>query len=117
MGQTRYTDSWKRREAQLAGERLKQWRTQRGLSQFELGSRAKVHPQLISDTERGRRFPNDDTRLKLAHALGVDPAELLPSIEEYRGLLAEGIVPRAGIEYFRQMLSDLQERELARRIS
>lgn len=111
MTQATYkANEWRRREASLAGQRLRRHRTDQGLSQFELGVKAGVHPQLISDTERGRRFPSDITRSKLAHALGLDPADLLPSIEEYQGMLAEGIVPRVGIEYFIQWLDDLRER-------
>lgn len=54
---------------------LRDARQRAGLSQFQLGARAGVHPATISQAERGTRI-SAETAEKLAHALGV-PVEAL----------------------------------------
>lgn len=69
-------------EAQVFGKTLKRLREERNLSQERLAN----HPRLgnspmttnyVSDLERGVKVPSLTTILKLAHALGCAPAELL----------------------------------------
>ena len=50
---------------------LKQWRSQRGLSQEELAERANLHRTYISDIERGARNVSLESINKLAGALEV----------------------------------------------
>ena len=60
------------------GERLRQARLQRGLTQEELARRASVSIVTVAKLERSEhRRPTVDTAVKLAKALGVDPAWLL----------------------------------------
>ncbi|MFT4294646.1 MAG: helix-turn-helix transcriptional regulator [Micropruina sp.] len=69
--------------------RIQQWRTdfglhlrrhreQRRLSQEALAESAGVDRKLIYRTELGQTSPRLDAVVKLADALGLDPAELLP---------------------------------------
>jgi transcriptional regulator with XRE-family HTH domain len=59
------------------GERVRTLRRERGWSQSELGSRANLGYQAVSDIERGIKTPRLESRKALADALGVDLDELL----------------------------------------
>ena len=59
---------------------LRHARTRTGLSQEEVGVRASLHHTEISMLERALRLPRSDTLVKLAGALGIEPAELLDGI-------------------------------------
>lgn len=61
--------------------RLRFLRDQRGLTQDELAELAGLSRDGISRLERGTRSPQLKTIKKLAQALGVDPEELLGSLE------------------------------------
>jgi predicted RNase H-like HicB family nuclease/DNA-binding Xre family transcriptional regulator len=57
---------------------LEMWRRNRGLSQRGLAKLSGVSPATIYELETGRRpEPRPSTLRKLAHALGVEVAELL----------------------------------------
>ena len=60
------------------GERLRQLRIDRMLSQSELAKMADTTQATISLFERGERTAQPRTVRKLADALGVEPRELLP---------------------------------------
>jgi HTH-type transcriptional regulator, competence development regulator len=61
------------------GERLRYLRTRRVLTLRELAERAGMTRwQTIADIEAGRTRPRPSTLRKIAAALGVDPADLLP---------------------------------------
>lgn len=62
------------------GKNLTNLRERADLSQEELGIRAKLHRTEISQLERGLRTARVDTLVKLAGALGVNPAELLAGL-------------------------------------
>ncbi len=66
--------------AERFGENLARCRERAELSQEELGIRASLHRTEISQLERGLRIARIDTLVKLAGALGVDPAALLDGI-------------------------------------
>jgi transcriptional regulator with XRE-family HTH domain len=59
------------------GDKLKEIRTRRLLTQIELAEKAGVDPSTIIHTERNRTEPQFRTIRKLAKALDVDPTELL----------------------------------------
>ena len=63
------------------GERLRDLRSTAGLSQERLAQDAGVSWSTVSQIERGQRAVRLVTLLRLAVALGTDPAELV------RGLL------------------------------
>ncbi|MBQ1215215.1 MAG: helix-turn-helix transcriptional regulator [Firmicutes bacterium] len=59
------------------GERLKELRKKRGMSQVELSKVSGVSQQAISNTETGRNDPSAETIRMLSSALGVSTSELL----------------------------------------
>lgn len=62
------------------GERLKELREKRDLSQVRLSELAGMNRNYVGDVERGKRNPCLGNIVKLAEALDVSPAEL------FRGL-------------------------------
>ena len=62
------------------GENVRLLRARIHISQEELGFRADVHRTQISLIESGQRLPRIGTALRLAAALGVEPAILLDGI-------------------------------------
>jgi transcriptional regulator with XRE-family HTH domain len=60
------------------GTQLRAARERALLTQAELGARAGLQPLTISRIETDKVEPRYSTIRKLAKALGVDPAELLP---------------------------------------
>lgn len=63
------------------GRRVKALREERDLSQEVLADRAGLHRTAISLIETAKRASTLDTVEKLARALGVPPADLMPPIE------------------------------------
>jgi transcriptional regulator with XRE-family HTH domain len=59
------------------GQRLRELRTEHGLSQDDLAGRTGVHPTAIGRLERGGREPRLKTILCLARCLNVHPGALL----------------------------------------
>lgn len=59
------------------GERLRELRLERGLSQEKLGELAGLDRTYVSSAEAGRRNVSLKTIYKLAEALGVDAKNLL----------------------------------------
>ncbi len=59
------------------GDKLKQVRTRRLLTQVELAEKAGVNHSTIVNIERNQTEPHFRTIRKLAGALDVDPTELL----------------------------------------
>jgi XRE family transcriptional regulator, regulator of sulfur utilization len=64
------------------GARLKELRTQAGLSQEALAERAGMHWTYLSDLERGRQTPTMDLINRLARALGVTLAEFFSPLDQ-----------------------------------
>jgi transcriptional regulator with XRE-family HTH domain len=64
------------------GVRLRQVRTQLGISQLHLAAAASLSQPYLSDVEQGRRNPSLITIRTLAQALAVDPRELLAPVED-----------------------------------
>jgi transcriptional regulator with XRE-family HTH domain len=67
------------------GKAIRQLRTERGLSQEELGLRARIHPTWISHIESGRNNPAWGSVRRIAEALGVRLSELAALSEELGG--------------------------------
>jgi transcriptional regulator with XRE-family HTH domain len=59
------------------GDRLKEIRTRRLLTQEELAEKAGVSAATVVNVERNNQEPHFRTIRKLAQALDVDPTELL----------------------------------------
>ena len=59
------------------GDRLREVRTRRLLTQEELAQKSGISPSTVANIERDHREPHFRTIRKLAEALGVDPTELL----------------------------------------
>jgi transcriptional regulator with XRE-family HTH domain len=59
------------------GNRLRELRIQRGLSQEKLGELADLHRNYVGGVERGERNVALLNIVKSAHALDVKPAKLL----------------------------------------
>ncbi|HEV3321846.1 MAG TPA: helix-turn-helix transcriptional regulator [Solirubrobacteraceae bacterium] len=70
-----------RQDASAAfGQRLREVRTEKGLSQEALGHRTGLHATAIGRLERGRREPRLMSILNLARGLKVPPGELLDTL-------------------------------------
>lgn len=63
------------------GDAMKAARTQRGMSQEELGNRSGLHRAHIGEIERGEISPTLDSLQAIAHALGLPASELLATAE------------------------------------
>jgi transcriptional regulator with XRE-family HTH domain len=60
------------------GQRLREIRSRKGISQEELAERAGLHRTYVSSVERGERNISIVNIENLARALGVTLAELMP---------------------------------------
>jgi len=61
------------------GDRIRYLRTRRVLTMKELADRAGLPRwRTVADIEAGRQRPRPSTLRKIAAALGVEPADLLP---------------------------------------
>lgn len=63
------------------GKLIREWREDRGMSQETLADAAGLHRTHISLIERGQRSARLETIYRLANALGIQPADLMPNIE------------------------------------
>ncbi len=59
------------------GDRLKDLRVRRALTQEELAAKAGIGKNTVNRIERNRAEPHMSTLRKLAAALGVEPSELV----------------------------------------
>lgn len=66
------------------GTGVRALRALRDMTQVQLAEEAGVPQSTISRIENGSRQVSDQTRIKIAEALGVDPAKLFPYIEVVR---------------------------------
>ena len=62
--------------------RLREIRKERNVAQYELSSRTKVSPAIISLIENEHVAPCDDLKRKLAKGLGVPVREVFPPEKE-----------------------------------
>lgn len=66
------------------GERVRDLRLERGLSQERLAEAADLHRNHLGTVERGEQNPTLDSILALATALGVPPARLFEDWEMHK---------------------------------
>jgi transcriptional regulator with XRE-family HTH domain len=64
------------------GEQIATARVAKDLSQPKLANLVDLHPQTISDTERGIARISEATYKRIAIAVGLDPSELLTAEAE-----------------------------------
>ena len=69
----------------LFGQVLRELRTERGLSQEELGFESDYHRTYISQLERGQKNPSLKAIFRLARVLGITPSEMIRRIESRVG--------------------------------
>jgi transcriptional regulator with XRE-family HTH domain len=98
MGEARHDPQ----AASLAfGQRVRQHRKARGMSQDALARATNVHATMIGRLERGAREPRLSTILRVADGLAVDPGELIDGLfadDATTGVGASGRTVRAGTE-------------------
>jgi transcriptional regulator with XRE-family HTH domain len=68
------------------GQRVRELREANGMSQERLADTARLHRTHVSLIERGMRSVRLETIERLAMALHVEPAKLMPKIESPRRL-------------------------------
>jgi transcriptional regulator with XRE-family HTH domain len=66
----------KMNEKKLIGQRIKELRKNRGLSQEKLAEKAETSPNYLSRMERGTENPTLDMLIKLSNALEVEMWEM-----------------------------------------
>ena len=64
------------------GAAIREHRLQAGLTQAELAQRAGIGRPHLNHIEGGRKNPTVVVLVHLARGLGVDPADLLPSLSQ-----------------------------------
>ena len=70
------------------GERLKKFRTAKGLSQKQLAVMSGMSEPAIRNYELGNRYPNGKQLEKIAGALGISPLAIAdPDFDSYYGLM------------------------------
>jgi transcriptional regulator with XRE-family HTH domain len=65
-----------RRLRAILGRNVRKLRLSLGMTQSDLADRAEIRPALISDIERGETNATLDSVVRIAMALGIEPAEL-----------------------------------------
>lgn len=95
-----------------APNRIRELRLEAGLSQQALGDAVGTSKMTISDLERGSMQLTQDYMRRIAQALGVVPADLLPAQDNPEGLSIE---ERELIERLR--LATPEQREQVHRVA
>lgn len=65
------------------GERIKQCRLERGMTQKDLAEKMGISPIGISQYETGKRVPKGETIARIADALGADPIYLSTGVRTF----------------------------------
>jgi transcriptional regulator with XRE-family HTH domain len=71
-------------------ERLRKLRFATGMSQEQLADKAGIHRTHVSLIERNRRSVRLETLERLAKALGVPPAQLIPAASKTKAKRSNG---------------------------
>ena len=67
--------------ARVLGERVRQRRTELGLSQETMAAQIGIHWTFLGQVERGQRNLNLHNLVKLAAGLGLDPGDLVRGLQ------------------------------------
>lgn len=73
--------------ADIMGERIREARIAKGLTQASVADAARTAPAVVSIAEGGGGGLSIESLCKYARALGVEPASLLPSLDELGDVL------------------------------
>lgn len=73
---------WLQQHRWAVGERIRDHRHAAGLSQLQLADRAGIDNKTISRAENGRYAVSIDQLARIARALGISSAELLPGRDD-----------------------------------
>lgn len=68
--------------SKILGERLRNYRNQKGWSQEKLAERAGLHPTYIGQLERGEKNATIDSICKVANALEIPLEQLFEKINQ-----------------------------------
>lgn len=66
--------------AKAFGQRVREVRVEKGMTQEQLAEAAGLHPTFVSNIERGYRVPTIPTLLRMSQALGVRPGLMLDGL-------------------------------------
>jgi transcriptional regulator with XRE-family HTH domain len=69
--------------SKVLGKRIRDLRTNKGISQEKLAELAGLHFTYIGQVERAEKTPTVDTVGKIARGLGIPMAKLFENIDEY----------------------------------
>lgn len=89
----------------MLGEKIKNLRTERGISQTELAAQLNMSKQAVSNWENDNIMPSIEMLLKLADYFGVTTDFLLER-EEHRYLEVTGLTDRQ-IAHVQQLVDDI----------
>lgn len=84
------------------GERLKQLRTEKGLTQLELAKKAGITGRMVQRYENGVCIPHDSTSERLAEVLGLTADELLGRDGQAVAELTDRFGERAQRDFLKQ---------------
>lgn len=90
-------------ETAAFGQRLRELRTARGVSQDGLAEKTGIHSTAIGRLERGDREPKLRTILRVARGLGVKPGQLLDDLDR---LGERRLTPEEFEQHFGQLPTD-----------
>ena len=91
----------------MLNERIKQLRTERGLSQIDLANKLGVSKQSVSNWENDNIQPSIDMLLKISHIFSVSTDYLLG--EDVRKYLEITGLKQEYIPHIQQIIDDLKE--------
>lgn len=108
------------KESELIGRRIKEARHKLGLTQEELGERARLHYSYIGQVERGNKVPSLKTLKKISSALNIRLEILLEDSPEReispQHLLAQELIstiknsPPEDIKMYIRIIRQIQNR-------
>jgi transcriptional regulator with XRE-family HTH domain len=90
-------------ESDAFGLRMRELRSECGVSQDDLARRTGIHPTAIGRLEHGKREPRLGTILRIARGLGVRPGELLDPLV---GLCERRLTPEEFERHLRHLPTD-----------
>ena len=93
--------------AKAVGQRIRNYRTQKGLSQEKLAELSCCHPTYIGQLERGEKNATLESVERIASALGISLSKLFEKLGEQGD--GEKSIPLACYEFLSAKTKDEQE--------